>query len=78
MANPYENRREQMFPRLTDGQIARMSAIGRRREVRAGEVLAESREQHTNLILVITGSLELVRPAGDREEVITVHGPTRY
>ena len=78
MTNPSENRREQMFRRLTEAQVARMSVIGHRREVRAGEVLYESGEQHTSLIVVIAGSLELVRPAGDREEVITVHGPGQF
>jgi thioredoxin reductase (NADPH) len=75
MANPYEDRSAQMFPTLTDAQIARIAKIGRPQEVRAGEVLFERGEQNTRFFVVIRGALEIVRPVGDKEEQVVVHRP---
>jgi thioredoxin reductase (NADPH) len=78
MANPYVDRREQMFPRLTPAQVGRISAVGERRRVRAGEVLFELGEQHTRFFVVIEGAIEIVRPLDGHEEQITVHGPGEF
>jgi thioredoxin reductase (NADPH) len=78
MANPYVDRAEQMFPRLTPAQIERISAVGRQRQVRAGEVLFELGEQNTRFYVVVDGAIEIVRPMGDREEPIVVHGPGQF
>jgi thioredoxin reductase (NADPH) len=69
------DRHEQMFPRLTEAQIARISLIGQRRSVHAGEVLIEPGEQNNSFFVVLEGAVEVVRPIGGREEPITVHGP---
>ena len=61
MANEYLNRRDQMFPRLTPAQIARVAGIGERRQVKAGEVLFELGEQNTLLLRRGRGGLEIVR-----------------
>ncbi|MGZ6126362.1 MAG: FAD-dependent oxidoreductase, partial [Myxococcales bacterium] len=66
------DRREQMFPRLTDAQISRISGIGQRRSVRAGEVLFAPGDQNTDLFVVTSGSVEIVRPVAGREEPIAV------
>ena len=78
MANLYVDRAEQMFPRLTAAQIERISAVGRRRQVRAGEVLFELGEQNTRFYVVVDGAVEIVRPMGEREEPIVVHGPGQF
>lgn len=75
---PRLERAEQMFPRLTPAQIDRVALIGRRRSVQAGEVLAELGEQNTGFFVVLTGELEVVRPAGDREDPVVVHGPGQF
>ncbi|HXU81914.1 MAG TPA: FAD-dependent oxidoreductase [Polyangia bacterium] len=77
MATQYD-RAAQMFPILTAAQIERISAVGRRREVRAGEVLFELGEQNTRFFVVVEGAIEIVRPVGDREEPIVVHGPGQF
>jgi thioredoxin reductase (NADPH) len=64
MADLYIERRAQMFPRLTEAQMERISRVGKRREVHAGEVLFELGEQNNCLFVVIEGALEVVRPAG--------------
>ena len=78
MADPYVDRRHQMFPQLTPAQIGRISAVGERRSVRSGEVLFELGEQNTRFFVVIEGAVEIVRPVDGREEQITVHGPGEF
>src|SRR5437867_5035882 len=78
MTDPYVDRRDQMFPRLTPAQIGRISAVGERRSVRAGEVLFELGEQNTRFFVVIEGAVEIVRPVDGHEERITVHGPGEF
>ena len=78
MTEPYSDRRHQMFPRLTSTQIDRISSIGQRRRVRAGETLFEVGQQHTSFFLVLEGAVEIVRPVAGHEERITVHGPGEF
>jgi len=72
------DRREQMYPRLTDAQISRISGAGRHRTVRVGEVLFEPGDQRNDLFVVISGGIEIVRPVAGREEPITVLGPGQF
>ncbi|PYO24438.1 MAG: pyridine nucleotide-disulfide oxidoreductase, partial [Candidatus Rokuibacteriota bacterium] len=78
MTDPYLDRRDQMFPRLTPAQMGRISALGERRRIRAGEVLFELGEQHARFFLVLEGAIEIVRPVDGHEERITVHGPGEF
>jgi thioredoxin reductase (NADPH) len=75
MATPVSDRRAQMFPTLTEAQIARIAAVARRRPVKAGEVLFEPGEQNTCFYVVLSGALAIVRPVGDHEVPVTVHEP---
>jgi len=74
----YENRREQMFPRLTGAQLERIAAHARRRSVAAGEMLFEWGDKEADFYVVLEGALEIVRPQGAIEERITVHGPGQF
>jgi thioredoxin reductase (NADPH) len=67
-----EKRREQVFPKLTPLQIARLEAHGTRTETCAGEVLIEPGERHRKLLVVLSGSLEAALPGMLGEELITV------
>jgi thioredoxin reductase (NADPH) len=69
----YLGRRGQMFPTLTEAQVARVVPLGQRRAVEAGEVLFEQGDQHTPFLLVLSGKVEIVRPMYGREDLITVH-----
>src|SRR3984893_9024304 len=72
MASLYESRPEQMFPKLTAQQIARLERHGRRIRTTAGQVLQEAGEGHRDLYVVLSGSLEIVRPGLQGELPITV------
>jgi len=78
MAPDVMDRATQMFPELTPAQVERIAGVGRRREVRAGEVLIEAGEQNTRFFVVLSGAIEIVRLIGDREEPVVVHQARQF
>ena len=72
------DRAAQMFPFLTPEQVRRISNIGHRQDVRAGEVLFDAGQQNTSFYVVLEGEIQIVRPIGDREEPVTVHHPGQF
>ncbi len=69
----YETRREQIFPRLTMAQIARLVPHGKRIRVHAGQVLTEPGERNARFIVVLSGAIEVMRRAGHGEERVVLH-----
>ena len=51
---------------------------GRTRSVQSGEVIIEQGDTSVPFFVVITGEVEIVRPLGTRETLITVHGPGEF
>jgi thioredoxin reductase (NADPH) len=78
MADASTDRRLQMFPELTEAQLRRISSIGERRGVRAGEILFDAGEQNTKFFVVIEGAIQVVRPVGEREDPVVLHGPGQF
>ena len=72
MSSLYESRREQMFPKLTAQQIARLTPHGRTFRTTTGQILSEAGESHRDMHVVLSGSLEIVRPGLRGEDPITV------
>ena len=68
------SRIEKIFPKLTPAQIDRIAAHGRIRSVQPGEVLIEQGDTSVPFFVVITGEVEIVRPFGAYETLVTVHG----
>jgi thioredoxin reductase (NADPH) len=52
-------RRNQMFPKLTAAQIARLEHHGERRQTQAGEILYEPGDRPRKFFVVIAGDIEL-------------------
>src|SRR5215216_3718165 len=73
-----ESRREQIFPKLTAVQIARLEKHGTRQRTRANEVLSEPGDRNRNFLVVLSGTVEIVRPGISGEELITVHEPGEF
>ena len=69
---------EKIFPKLTPIQIDRIALHGRTRSVQSGEVLLEQGDTSVPFFVVITGEVEIVRPFGAHETLITVHGPGEF
>ncbi|HYY50893.1 MAG TPA: cyclic nucleotide-binding domain-containing protein, partial [Nitrososphaeraceae archaeon] len=73
-----KSRREKIFPKLTPVQISRISAHGPTRSVQSGEVLIEQGDTSLPFFVVITGEVEILRPLGASETLVTVHGPGEF
>jgi thioredoxin reductase (NADPH) len=71
-------RKDQIFPQLTPAQIARLEPHGRRIATRKGEVLTEPGDRHRQLLVILSGSVEIVRPGIAGEELIVVHTPGHF
>lgn len=70
----YEKRADQMFPRLTKAQIARLDPHGTHLTTTVGQVLIEPGDHERKMIVVLTGSLQITVPGVD-EQVIKPLGP---
>ena len=76
---PLTNSRiEKIFPKLTPAQIGRIAAHGRTRSVQPGDVLIEQGDTSVPFFVVITGEVEIVRPFGTNETLITIHGDGEF
>ena len=73
-----KSHREKIFPKLTQVQIGRIASHGRTRSVQPGEVLIEQGDTSVPFFVVITGEVEILRPLGTRETLITVHDPGEF
>jgi thioredoxin reductase (NADPH) len=67
------DRRAQMFPVLTEAQVARVAACGTERRFADREIVFEQGDPNAPFYVVLDGELEVVHPNGTREEPITVH-----
>jgi thioredoxin reductase (NADPH) len=72
------SRIEKIFPKLTPAQIDRVAAHGHIRSVQPGEVLIEHGDTSVPFFVVITGEIEIVRPSGAAETLVTVHGSGEF
>ncbi len=72
------SRLEKIFPKLTQAQITRIAAYGRTRSVQTGDVLIEQGDTSMPFFVVITGEVEIVRPFGAHETLITIHGNGQF
>ena len=73
-----KSQREKIFPKLTPVQINRITLHGRIRSVQSGKVLIEQGDRTVPFFVVISGEVEILRPLGARETLVTVHGPGEF
>jgi thioredoxin reductase (NADPH) len=69
---------EQIFPKLTSTQIRRIAARGHMRATERGEVLYEQGDSAASFFVVVSGELEVVRPSGAVETLVTIHGSGQF
>lgn len=72
------SRLEKIFPKLTQAQISRIATYGRTRSVQTGDILIEQGDTSMPFFVVITGEVEIVRPFGAHETLITIHGNGQF
>ena len=63
----------QMFPRLTDDELARLSKFGKPRSFRAGEMVAQVGETGPGLMMITSGKVEVTQHdrEGERSHIVT-------
>lgn len=63
----------QMFPRLSDEELARLSRFGEPRSFRAGDMIAHAGEAGPGLCLILSGQVEVRQPdrASERSHIVT-------
>jgi thioredoxin reductase (NADPH) len=71
-------RAEQVFPTLTPAQVRRVAVHGHMRSTQSGEVLIQQGDSAVPFFLVVSGELEVLRPSGAVETLVTVHGPGQF
>jgi thioredoxin reductase (NADPH) len=74
----FGGRRAQMYPQLTPLQIARLAAHGSRRAMTRGEILAQPGDRRRPLLVVLSGSIEVVQPGLNGEVLLVVHTPGSF
>ena len=63
----------QMFPRLTDDEVVRLSKFGEPRSYRAGEYLVRVGETGPGLMLILSGSVDVTQQDGSERRHIVTH-----
>jgi thioredoxin reductase (NADPH) len=66
-----EERRAQMFPRLSEAQVSRIAAHAKHRQTRAGELLFDEGDTHRHFFVVLSGAVEISAP--ERREIVVYH-----
>ncbi|HEY8165778.1 MAG TPA: FAD-dependent oxidoreductase [Gemmatimonadaceae bacterium] len=74
----FPSRDEQLFPRLTPAQIARIAEHGRVRTVKAGETLRQAGDPTTSLYVITSATLELVTQSPGSEQIGAVFEPGTF
>jgi thioredoxin reductase (NADPH) len=69
---------EQIFPTLTPAQIRRIAPHGHMRAMQHDEVLVEQGDRNVPFFVVVSGEVEIVRPSGGVETLITIHRPGQF
>jgi thioredoxin reductase (NADPH) len=75
--SPYEGRDAQIWPRLSEAQIARLTPHGRKVTLRKGEVLAEPGDR-VPMYVVLSGSIEIVQPGLNGEVPVVIHTAGKF
>ena len=76
--DPFEQRRDQMFPRLRPDQIERIARHGTRQKLRKGEIVFEQGSYRAHFHVLIEGTIEVVRPHDGTEDTVVVHQPGEF
>lgn len=73
-----ENASEEVaFPRLSRGDMAAVEKLGRRRQLKDGEVLFAVGDEQVDFHVIVSGRLRILNPTDDDAEV-TIHEPGEF
>ncbi len=72
MSEATDKQIDEMFPALTDAQIARLSAFGQQRRVEAREIVFDQGDASRGVFVVLEGSIEVANVTKDHEGTLHV------
>ncbi|MGF1551887.1 MAG: FAD-dependent oxidoreductase [Paracoccaceae bacterium] len=72
------DREEQIFPRLTDEQMARVARFGRREALEPGTTVFARGERTVDCFVLFEGTIDIIDHRPDGERVITTHGARNF
>lgn len=68
----------EMFPILSDSQIARIASHGHKRPIKQDEVLVHTGDHCGNFYLVLSGQIQIFKKLGDNDELIATLQPGMF
>src|SRR5271165_378365 len=77
-AGTLASRRDQMFPELSAAQLTRLQRYGQRRPILAGEILAEPGDRGLPMLVVLSGSIEIMQVGMSGETLVVTHTAGRF
>ena len=75
---PLSAAHDEVFPSLTEAQIARAQRYGQTRSVAAGEILIEQGDAAMPVYVILSGELQAVRPSQEDTGVVTLRGRGQF
>jgi thioredoxin reductase (NADPH) len=75
---PESPERDGAFPRLDEGQLARLRGLGEVRDVEPGDVLFAEGDATSDFFVIESGVVAIVQGYGKENRVIAVHGGGRF
>src|ERR1700710_2850065 len=74
----YRDTESVAFPKLDDRQLAMLEPLGRRRIVRAGEVIIRAGQRDYPMAGVLSGALEVFDLRDGQEQILAEPGPRDF
>jgi|SRR5471032_2239458 len=72
------SRHHQIFPTLSEQQVALLERYGERRTLKVGDVLFSQGDRHIPMFAVVSGTIEATRDSMGGKHPIGVHGPGSF
>jgi thioredoxin reductase (NADPH) len=72
------SRHHQIFPTLSERQVALLERYGERRTLKTGDVLFSQGDRHIPMFAIIAGTIEATRDSVDGSHLLGVHGPGSF
>jgi thioredoxin reductase (NADPH) len=71
-------RADEVFPRLTSDQVARLSPVGKERSIASGGLVWDDGHPRAAFAVVLDGAIEVLRPTVFGDQIVTVHEPGSF
>ncbi len=74
----YRDTESVAFSKIDDRQLAQLDQLGKRRNVRAGEIISKAGQRDVGLTVVLSGELEVFEARDGAEQILATAGPRDF